>query len=280
MTDIVPARFTALHRLIGAFATIYLAVRLPYFGDFRRHVASDFRPIGVCELLAAPLPAFATWLLAASGIVLGVLFTVGRGPRRVVPLAFAAILLWLTTYASSWGKILHSENLLVWHVLVVAIGRTAGHPDAERWAVRAAGIATVTTYFVAAVTKLRLGGGAWLSGEALGDWLAWDALRKIELGSISSPLAAALASRPALLAILSAYTLVVELGAPLALLAPRIARVWVVLAWLFHVGIGLTMAIGFFYPLSGVAFAPLLPIERLRPLIERVGARYRRRAPV
>jgi hypothetical protein len=38
--------------------------------------------------------------------------------------------------------------------------------------------------------------------------------------------------------------------------------VWAALAWAFHLGILAAMAIGFFYPLSGVAFASLLDLER------------------
>jgi hypothetical protein len=265
-----PTRFVAFRLLVGTFATIYLLVRVRYFGDFSRHAPSDFAPIGVCQILTRPLPPSGTWLLAVTGVALGGLFVSGRGPRRIGAAAFAANLLWLTTYASSWGKILHSENLLVWHTAIVAIAEMLERGDglARSWALRAASIATVLTYFVAGVTKLRLGGGAWVSGNALGDWLAFDALRKIELGTLSSPVAAELAARPSLLVTLAGYTLLVELGAPLALVSDRVARAWVLLAWLFHVGIGVTMAIGFFYPLAGVAFAPLLAVERF-PLVRR-----------
>ena len=58
-------------------------------------------------------------------------------------------------------------------------------------------------------------------------------------------------------------TLVVELGAPVALLGGRWRNAWVASAWLFHVGTLALMAIMFPYPLSGVAFASLFPLERL-----------------
>jgi hypothetical protein len=57
-------------------------------------------------------------------------------------------------------------------------------------------------------------------------------------------------------------TLAVELGAPVALLGRRWALGWSVAAWLFHVGIAALMWIAFPYPLSGIAFAPLLACER------------------
>ena len=63
---------------------------------------------------------------------------------------------------------------------------------------------------------------------------------------------------------LAIATLVVELGAPLALLGRRAARIWSAAAWSFHVGIFALMAIVFPYPLLGVAFAPFFALERLR----------------
>ncbi len=55
--------------------------------------------------------------------------------------------------------------------------------------------------------------------------------------------------------------LVVELGAPVALLGRRWAAWWSASAWLFHVGIVALMWISFAYPLSLIAFAPFFRIE-------------------
>jgi hypothetical protein len=61
--------------------------------------------------------------------------------------------------------------------------------------------------------------------------------------------------------------LAVELGAWLALAGGRWRTAWVVAAWLFHVGVLALMAILFPYQLSGVAFAPFFPLERIaRPM--------------
>lgn len=251
-------RSVILRVLVGAFGVAYLLVRFRYFADLSRHDASELAPVGVASLLSSPLPAAATWTLAAVALLSGVAFTRGLVPRASGVVFFLS-LLWVTTYRSSFGKVLHSENLLVWHVLVLAIGQ---HLRDDRWIVRTMSVVTTLTYFVAGVSKLRGGGLAWLDGRALGEWLAFDALRKIELGSLHSPIAAWLASSPLLLAALAWFTLAVELGAPLALLSPRIARAWACLAWAFHAGVLVSMAIGFFYPLTGVAFASLLPLER------------------
>ncbi|MBX3189930.1 MAG: hypothetical protein KF819_23085 [Labilithrix sp.] len=272
------ARLDAVRILVGAFALVYLVVRFRYFADLSRHAPSELSPVGIARILSAPLPAWSTWTIAALAVAFGAAFVRGVRLRASAP-AFFVALLWVTTYRSSWGKILHSENLVVLHVGILAIGAIASSrstgEDAEReagWVLRTIAIVTVLTYLVAGVAKLRSGGAAWISGEALGRWVAFDALRKIELGSLHSPLAAWLASQRGLLRVLAIFALLVELGAPLALVSARAGRVWAALAWSFHAGVLATMAIGFFYPLAGVAFAAFFPVERL-PIVRRLTGR-------
>lgn len=248
--------------LVGLFATIYAVVRLPYLADFSHKTASSFVPAGPVVVLTRPLPPAMTWTAAIVTVALGILFTLGRRLTLVGP-AFFAALLWTLAYANSWGKLLHSENLFVLHVGVLALAGERTDRRTAGWVLRTASIVTVLVYLLAGITKLRSGGGAWLTGEAIGGWLAWDALRKIELGGSASPLAPIVAARPGLLQILAIYTLIVELGAPLALLGARPARAWAAGVWAFHVGVLVTMWIGFFYPLSGIALLPLLPAEAL-----------------
>lgn len=69
-------------------------------------------------------------------------------------------------------------------------------------------------------------GRQWLSGKSLRSQIAVDALRKDLLGSGASPLAHALYPRTALWRAAAAGTMVVELGAPLALASPRLGRTW------------------------------------------------------
>jgi len=277
------ARLTAVRVLVGAFALVYVLVRFRYFADLSRLGASELAPVGIVRVLGAPLPPAATWAIAALTVALGVAFV--RGTRlAVVAPAFFLALLWTTTYRSSWGKILHSENLLVLHVGVLALtpGCVQTAPsteEAERgagWTLRALSVVTVLTYVVAGIAKLRTGGLAWATGGPLAEWLAFDTLRKIELGSFASPLAPVLAARPSLCAALAVYTLAVELGAPISLVGARAGRLWSALAWAFHVGIVATMAIGFFYPVSGVAFVSFFDLERVAARLSRRSRRQGR----
>ncbi|MBT8163902.1 MAG: hypothetical protein KJO97_00005, partial [Acidimicrobiia bacterium] len=58
-------------------------------------------------------------------------------------------------------------------------------------------------------------------------------------------------------------SVLVELGAPVALLGDRWKKAWAGAAWAFHVGVLAFMAILFPYPISGIAFVSMLPVERL-----------------
>jgi hypothetical protein len=62
--------------------------------------------------------------------------------------------------------------------------------------------------------------------------------------------------------VLAVGTLAVELGAPCALLGGRLARLWALVAWSFHVGVVLAMNVWFPYPLLGLAFLPMVDAER------------------
>lgn len=261
-------RLALTRTLVVVFALAYVLVRLPYFADLSSHSGSDLHAVGIVSLVADVLPLWLTWALAILTVVSGIAFLRGRF-ARASGVVFFLTLLWITTYRSSFGKILHSENLLVLHVGVLAVSSFLR--DAERWTLRTMSTATVLTYVVAGISKLRAGGVAWLTGRALGEWLAFDAVRKIELGSFHSPLAGLVATSPVLCGALAIFTLAVELGAPVALVSPRAGRVWAALAWMFHVGILATMAIGFFYPLTGIAFASLLDLEAERfPRLARI----------
>ena len=195
---------------------------------------------------------------------------------------FAVGFLWLTSFGASWGQILHTEHLVVLHLLVLAASPSGrGASATTGWPLKVMSAVTVATYFVAGVAKLRFGGGLdWLDGDGLLRLVAHDNLRKRLLGDTWSPIAPFAVGHPMIFQLGAWITLVVELGAPLALLGRRWAYTWVALAWTFHLAVLALMAVLFPYPLVGVAFASMLPVERLlawRPvgLLDRVRG-YRR----
>lgn len=267
-------RLAAFRILTGTFAVGYLLVRLPYFLTVIRLDPARWDPPGALSLLASPLtPGLAQAVLMAT-ILAGIGFTVGWRYRISGP-TFALLLLCVLTYRNSWSHLFHSDNLLAMHVLIVGLAPAADawSMDARRrmlptpsvgygWPLRLAAFVTALTYVVTGIAKLRYTGGGWLRGDTLLHQITFDNARKKVLGSPYSPLAAPLANHPGLVRPLGLATLVIELGAPVALLSRRWATSWAASAWLFHVGIVALMAISFPYPLSLVAYAPLVRCER------------------
>ena len=274
-------RLAALRILVGAFATVYLAIRFVHLISFVDFPTRSFDPVGVVWLVGAPLPAPPVIALAALSLPLALAYTLGWRFAATGPL-FAAVLLWVLSYRNSWGMIFHTDNLMVLHVIVLGLsraadawsldaraGRTRDDPadpstaTVHGWPVRLLAVVTVTSYLIAGVAKVRLSGLGWISSDLLRNYVAYDNLRKLELGDWYSPLGARLVAHAWLFPPLAAASLVLELGAPLALAGPRLARVWAAGAWAFHLGVLALMAIFFPYPLFGLAFAPLFAVERL-----------------
>ena len=128
-------------------------------------------------------------------------------------------------------------------------------------------------YCLAAIAKMRNGGFTFVSGESLRNYIAYAAVRKIELGSHASPLAELTLPYPAVFGFLAWGSLLLELFAPFALLTlpgeppghgnGKLGKLFALSIWSFHVGVLLLMAIAFFYPLSMVAFAVFFEPEKL-----------------
>ena len=270
-----PERLAALRIVLGGSALVYAIVRAGHLADVARHSARQFAPVGPVVVLGEPLPSAVVIALVALTIGLGIAFVAGWRFRITGP-AFAVALLWVTSYRNSWSMVFHTENLMVLHVLVLGCSRAA-----DAWAFDARGRdapaahwrygwpiellcrVTVATYFIAGITKLRNAGLGWVTSDTLRNFVAYDNLRKAELGDLYSPLGVFMVRFEGLFPPLAAVSLIVELGSPLALVHRRIAVVWCALAWSFHLGVLAVMWIVFHYPLLGLAYASFFPMERL-----------------
>jgi hypothetical protein len=278
--SVPPERLALIRALVGTYALCYLAYRTPSMLSAVDFLPQHFTPVGLVRLLDAPLPP---WLVVASvALVLltAPLFTLGFAYRYTAPL-FALSLLWVTTYRSSWGMVFHTDNLLALHVILLAaspasdvlsidarrarrsgIGASSEPDERYGWVLRAMSLVTVVTYVLAGMAKLKLAGGPWLGGELLRAQIAYDNLRKLELGSQVSPLGPWLVRKRAVFPALAVMTMMVELGAPVALVRRRFAVVWASIAWGFHLGVALLMSIAFVYQLCGLPYLSFFPIER------------------
>ena len=271
------ARLAMLRILVGGYATVWAAVRLPAHLRHADQAADRWQPVGVLAALGAPLPDAAIVVLAVTAPLLGLLFVVGWRYQIVGPL-FAAAMLLLATLDSSWGQVFHTENLVVLHLLILAVApaadalaiggrKAAAHGDEVDgrygWPVRLAAVVVVIAYVLAGIAKLRIGAADWLDGDTLRHLVAHDNLRKALLGDTYSPIGTRLVGQAWLFLPLAEPSLVVELGAWTGLAGGHRRTAWVAAAWLFHVGVLALMAILFPYQLSGVAFAPFFPLERI-----------------
>lgn len=281
-------RLAALRALVFGFGALYLAGRFPHVVDSTTLGPHRWAPVGVLRPLGSPPPAAAVLGLAGLAVPAAAMAALGWRWRLTGPVASIAALVVLT-YVNCWGAPLHTENLLVMHLLLLAwapaadawawsprrraraspagAGRRSGSPTpapAARygWPVRLVSLVTVLTYALAGWAKVRASGWEWVSGEVLRNHVAHDILRKAVLGSTWSPLGDALVGHGWIWPPIGASALAVELGAPLVLLWRRLRPWWVAAAWAFHVGVLAIMAILFPYPLSGVAFASLFRLER------------------
>ena len=268
-------RPAALRILVGGFALGYLLIRAQHFWSVFDLEARRWEPVGIIGWVDEPISSGLLRGALLLSIATGVAFVAGWKYRYVAP-AFAFLLLFVTTARNSWGQVWHTENLLVIHVAILAFAPAAAvwafdargrepPPDGERyrWAPDVMTVATVVTYMLAGITKLRDSGVEWFDGDILRNQVAFDNVRKAALGADSSPIAGAVLDHGWLFAPFSWFTLAVELGAFVVFLGMGWRRVWAVSAWLFHVGVLALMAIGFPYQLSGIAFASMFPVERL-----------------
>jgi len=271
-------RFGAVRLLVSLFATVFVAVRASYVLDISALSASRFQPIGLWYWLADPLPLAVVWAIIAVTLIAGVLAAAGLYYRLSGP-ALAVGFLLFATYDNSWQHIAHTENLLALHLLVLPLAGAAGafsfshrrRHDVERygWPLRVMSMITVATYVVAGIAKVRNGGMEWLEGDVLRSHIANDNVRKAVLGDAYSEFGGWLVARSWVFVPMALGTMVVEFGAPLALVRSRLRPAIVFMIWLFHAAIVAVMAIVFIYPLSGVAFASLLHPERA---LERLSA--------
>lgn len=269
-------RLAVLRILTGLVVVGYLIVRYPAFLSLTDASPSRFEPVGVLSWLDRPFPDPLYAVLIVANVGCGVAFVTGLWFRWIGPI-FALLLLVVTTYRSSWGQLLYFENLMVIHVAIIGLGRSADalvpgrrkrsaqSPISSRygWPVRLAAVVTVLTYVLAGIAKLRVGGSEWMTGDTLRNHVAYSAARIGLLGGSYSPLARPLAENGWVLAPVAVSTVLIELVAPVALLGGRIRTAWVAATWLLHLGIAATMFVVFPYPLLGVAFAPLFRAERV-----------------
>jgi hypothetical protein len=210
-----------------------------------------FRPISLMELVPAMPPKPLVIALQVLGVLAAVLAAFGLRTRFALPLAWACGV-FLNGMLTSTGKVVHNDVVLLlclvpllaarsaddWSLDARRAGRTRSEPPSRLygWPLRTAAIVVAGAYFFAGLAKLVNSGPAWVTS---------DNLRWALYASEDSDLALFIADRPWLAHALAAGTLLLELGFPLVLLAPRAAWIFVPGAVALHVGIWLAMGLDY-----------------------------------
>jgi hypothetical protein len=182
--------------------------------------------------------------------------------------------------------IYHNYNSLVLTVFVIGWAAAADALSLDRlnrraqatpsahwrygWPVKLICAATVAAYFLSGLAKV-MGdlAWAWIDGSAMRSQIAVDALRKEMLGSSATPLFEWLYPHTWLFFLMGFGALILEIGAPFALLNKRLAWIWAVLTLSMHWGIYLIMGIDFPYHTTGLIFLSFFELEKAWAFMQR-----------
>jgi hypothetical protein len=262
-----------------------------------------YQPVGVARLFEHPIPVeiYAGLLVALQ--VITVLFTLGLAFRIVGPL-FALLALFVATYGgNSWSFIFHTENVTCLHFLVLGFTPSAGALSADSflaprlprwlswccatprpgvsdpesgWPVRLMQLCVVLPYLVAGIAKVRLSGIGWAHGDNLRDQIVVNGLYYELITGRAPDITFQVYGWETAFAVLAAGSLVLELGAPLALIRP-VGYLFVPAVMSLHWGIVWLMGIDFPYQLYGAAYACFVPWQLLFDGVTRGYQRLRAR---
>ncbi|MGW9551567.1 hypothetical protein ACWG8W_11005 [Citricoccus zhacaiensis] len=272
-----PIRPAVLRVATGIFSAAHNIRRRTMFRTLHAQDASQFTPVGVVKILRKPLPPRVADGIFDAAQAVNIAATLGIGHRITGPLN-AALQLWTISYRNSWTMLLHSDNMLTMHQMVLGATRSADalsidslrregtlfpqRFDRAYGAVPTAmNVATVAVYFISGMAKVRGPLGLkWAGGDVLRGQIAVDGMRKDLFGSTKPEAGAALYRQKELFTVMAVVSLAVELGAPLSLINRRLGQVFAAGAWGMHVGIRIIMGIKFKYNISGVSYLPYFPM--------------------
>lgn len=273
------ARLGLLRLAVGGYWLYRLIdTREKMFGVVRADPA-NWEPYGVARLLSGAVDPRLFDVTYDATIALCLAWTLGLAWRFSAP-AFAALLLVVMSYRLSFGHLHHESHLPTLHVLALSLTpaaaavsldawrkRTPFDPEPSwrwGWPIRLVCAVTACSYTAAGIAKVN-GAAGWSWGSTLLGHVGYVALSQDLLASGGLPGVRFLYAHPELAPPLGILSLLLEIGAAVALLDRRIGAVWVVGIMGMHWGIRLIMGFVFPYPLSGVAFLSFFPLERLVP---------------
>ena len=119
-----PARPAVLRLATGTFSAVHNIRRRPMFRRLHRQEGTQFTPVGVVRVLKKPLPPKLADALFDAAQAVNLAATLGIGHRVTGPLN-AALQLWTISYRNSWTMLLHNDNMMTMHQMVLGVTRSA-----------------------------------------------------------------------------------------------------------------------------------------------------------
>jgi hypothetical protein len=260
------ARSLAVCRVL-LFWHIWPGWRIEGYASFAEFGSSAWYPVSFFKAWSIPLfDASVLGVMSLAANVLALCALVGFA----YPLSAAGtalLSLYLRGVPQNFGKVNHSDNLLIFALLVFAFAKAAdawsvdavlrqrlwkkkppASPSGEyRWPVRFISLLIVTMYGAAGASKLLNSGWDW----ALSDSFRLLLLRHHFTHQPPTQIGVWIAELPALCKALALAALLIELSAPLALLSTWLHRLLLPALFALQVGIWL---------LLGVKFSAMLPL--------------------
>ncbi len=255
---------------------------------------ATFSPVGFSRLLEGPIDPQLFQGCVVATQVLALAFAAGLWYRVLAPL-FAFLFFFVLSYSNSWSMVYHTENMLILHVVVLAFSPAAAalsldswdrserpqtwwaklenlvsaRPDTESrwvygWVIVMMQLVATLPYVVAGIAKINgKSGWSWALGHNLRDQITMNGLYYEMLRGGTGEITFHVYGYETAFAVAATLTLILELGAPFAILHRYAGYLYVVSIMGMHWSILFIMGIPFPYQLYGAAFACFFEWERL-----------------
>jgi len=231
-------------RLIRLLLAVVIAYRLATgpAGGLGGQPAALFRPVWLVEPLGQMPPVAVLVGIQVIGVVGAVLAAVGWRERGTFLLACSSLVV-LAALRASRGKIQHNDLPLVLVSCVIAAAPVGLRVlDGRRsaawgWPVRTSILVVTGIYFLTGFQKVVGSGPAWVLSDNMRNVMyAAPLAGKAPTDTVSL----FIADRPLVAHLVALVTIVVELGAVVALVRPRLRPAYVVAVAVLHLGVYLT----------------------------------------
>lgn len=298
-----PDRLSIFRIMVGIYAFYLLSDA--YILRLVNNISTSQKPgylfdqVGIINLIDSPLDPEVFKLILLAAFIFNILFILGLLYRISGPV-FALLFLFLISYSHSWSMIYHSRNIAVLHCLVLGFTLSADSISLDSliknripgkfkphllfgnirsnspgwqygWPIMLINSMTVVCYFIAGIAKIMGPVGIyWVLGESVRSQVAVDAIRKEFLAAGAQPLSYLLYNHVYIFTAIGISTIILELGAPFAVINKRIGYIWSLLTLGMHWGIYFIMGITFRYQMAGIIFLPFFPIEKISSYIRKL----------